>query len=91
MAKVSLKLEIAGRTYPISVLETEKDKVLHAANALNASIDSLKKHYAVNDQQDLLAMASLQYLMKPLSNTEPDFSEIEQKLDDLTREFSEII
>lgn len=37
MAKVSLKLEIAGRTYPISVLESEKDKVLSAANALNAS------------------------------------------------------
>ena len=86
MAKVSLKLEIAGRTYPISVLESEKDKVLSAANALNASIESLKKHYAVNDQQDLLAMASLQYLMKPLNNTPVDYSEIEQKLEDLTTE-----
>jgi cell division protein ZapA len=91
MAKVSLKLEIAGRTYPISVLESEKDKVLSAANALNASIESLKKHYAVNDQQDLLAMASLQYLMKPLSNTTADYSEIEQKLDDLTAEATDLI
>jgi hypothetical protein len=36
-------------------------------------------------------MASLQYLMKPLSNTPADFSEIEQKLDDLTAEAKDLI
>jgi len=53
--------------------------------------ESLKKHYAVNDQQDLLAMASLQYLMKPLNNTPVDYSEIEQKLEDLTTEATDLI
>ena len=91
MAKVSLKLDIAGRTYPISVLESEKEKVLSAANALNASIEALKKHYAVNDQQDLLAMASLQYLMKPTPDSQPDFSLIEQKLSYLTQEAQDLI
>ena len=86
MAKISLKLEIAGRTYPISVLESEKERVLQAANALNQSIETLKKHYSVNDQQDLLAMASLQHLIKPNPVAQPDYSEIERKLDELTSE-----
>ena len=86
MAKISLRLEIAGRTYPISVLESEKDRVLQAANALNQSIEMLKKHYSVNDQQDLLAMASLQHLIKPTQVAQPDYSEIERKLDELTSE-----
>jgi len=38
-----------------------------------------------------LAMASLQYLMKPLSNTTADYSEIEQKLDNLTAEATDLI
>lgn len=87
MAKVSLKLEIAGRSYPISVLESEREKVLHAAKSLNEAIELLKKNYAVNDQQDLLAMAALQHLMKS-PNTIADFSEVEQKLDDLEQELS---
>jgi len=41
MPKVSLKLEIAGRTYPISVLETEKERVLEASQTLNDAINSL--------------------------------------------------
>ena len=86
MAKVSIKLEIAGRTYPISVLETEQEKVLKAANALNQAIENLKKHYGVSDQQDLLAMAYLQHLIKPAASATPDYSEIEQKLDNLTAE-----
>lgn len=91
MAKVSLKIDIAGRTYPISVLESEMEKVLSAANALNSSIEALKKQYAINDQQDLLAMASLQYLMKPKTDSQPDLSNIERMLNDLTQEASDLI
>jgi len=38
-----------------------------------------------------LAMASLQYLMKPLNSTSVDYSEIEQKLEDLTTEATGLI
>lgn len=60
MSKLSIKVEIGGRTYPLSVEENEKEGVIKAAKDINDAISLLKKNYAVTDMYDLLAMASLQ-------------------------------
>ena len=88
MSKVSLKLEIAGRTYPISVLESEQEKVKHAVESLNDAITSLKKQYAVNDLQDLMAMASLQLLIKANQQQTVVLNDLERKLENLEIEIS---
>ncbi|MBM3165310.1 MAG: cell division protein ZapA [Bacteroidetes bacterium] len=88
MPKVSLKLEIAGRTYPISVLESEQQRVMEAASTLNEAINSLKKQYAVNDLQDLMAMASLQLILKSNQNCQGELQTLESKLENLVKEFS---
>ena len=90
MPKVSLKLEIAGRTYPISVLETEQERVLDASKTLNDAINSLKKHYAVNDLQDLMAMASLQLILKSNQNHQGELNQVERKLESLEKEISNL-
>ncbi len=90
MPKVSLKLEIAGRTYPISVLETEQERVLDASKTLNDAINSLKKQYAVNDLQDLMAMASLQLILKSNQNHQGEFNQVERKLESLEKEISNL-
>ena len=64
MAKLSIKVVIAGRTYPLSVNESEQDRVLKAAEDINNSIKLLQKNYAVRDMQDLLAMTALQLASK---------------------------
>jgi len=64
MSKVSLKVTIAGRSYPLNVMESEKAKVLKAAEEINAAIEMLSKNYAVKDPQDLLAMSALQLMSK---------------------------
>ena len=69
MGKVSLKVTIAGRTYPLNINEKEKDDVLMAVSDINRSIDKLKKNYAVKDPQDLIAMTALQLIMKRDSNS----------------------
>ena len=61
MAKLSIKVVVGGRTYPLSVNETEKERVLKAAEDINKSIKMLKENYAVKDMQDLLAMTALEY------------------------------
>ena len=68
MGKVSLKVTIAGRTYPLSINESEKDGVIAAVSDINSSIENLKKNYAVKDPQDLIAMTALQLVMKSDSN-----------------------
>jgi cell division protein ZapA len=90
MPKVSLKLEIAGRTYPISVLETEQERVLEASKTLNDAINALKKQYAVNDLQDLMAMASLQLILKSNQNHQVELNQLERKLESLEKEISNL-
>ena len=64
MAKLSLKVVVAGRTYPLSVDENEEEKVLKAAGDINKAIKLLQDNYAVKDMQDLLAMTALQLASK---------------------------
>ncbi len=89
MAKLSLKVVVAGRTYPLSVSEDEVQKVEKAAKDINKAVKLLQDNYAVKDMQDLLAMTALQLAVKegkaapspaPTSVTEPDYSEIEDRL-----------
>jgi cell division protein ZapA len=85
MEKVSLKITIAGRTYPINVLDSEKERVLKAAEDINKAIELLGKNYAVKDPLDLLAMSSLQLLTKaqsiPPVQLPPDYTAIENELE----------
>lgn len=92
MSKLSLKVVVAGRTYPLSVNEGEQDKVLNAAEDINKAIKLLKDNYAVKDMQDLLAMTALQLATKSGNSTEvkkipADYSEIEKQLEELAKEF----
>lgn len=64
MAKLSLKVVVAGRTYPLSIEENEEQKVMDAAKDINKAIKLLKDNYAVKDMQDLLAMTALQLAAK---------------------------
>ena len=91
MEKISLKVVVAGRSYPLTVSEAEKERVLNAAEDINKAIHILKDNYAVKDMQDLLAMAALQMATKSrvgqvsTSNSAPaDYSQIETALDEIT-------
>ena len=64
MAKLSLKVVVAGRTYPLSVEESEEKRVLKSASDINKAIKLLQDNYAVKDIQDLLAMTALQLASK---------------------------
>ena len=64
MAKISLKVNIAGRSYPLTINESEKQGVLSAVENINSAIEHLKKSYAVKDPQDLIAMTALQLIIK---------------------------
>jgi cell division protein ZapA len=60
LEKVSLKLNIAGRVYPLTVNVAEVDDLKRAEASLEQCLQMFQKSYAVRDKQDLLAMAALQ-------------------------------
>jgi cell division protein ZapA (FtsZ GTPase activity inhibitor) len=72
MAEVSLKVNIAGRSYPISV-EQDEEGILHQAiSTVEEDMKVLQESYAVKDKQDLLAMTALQLAIKLLNNKEEE-------------------
>ena len=91
MAKLSIEVKVAGRMYPLSVEEGEKEMVLEAAADINKAIKLLQDNYAVKDMQDLLAMTSLQLATKnnldsKSQSTDHLFDEIEEDLKRLVEE-----
>jgi cell division protein ZapA len=61
MGEKSVKINIAGRTYPITVEAREEAFVFEAAKRINARVAQLESSFAVQDKQDLLAMTALQF------------------------------
>lgn len=60
MEELSVKVVIAGRTYPLTIKRSEEESVRKAARYINESIKKYEENYSVRDKQDLLAMFALQ-------------------------------
>ena len=82
MAEVSLKVLVAGRTYPLTVKQEEEKTVLDAADMINEKVKDFEKNYAIRDRQDLIAMAALNLLVTQL-NTPRKSPELEKEIDRL--------
>jgi len=74
MEKISLKVIIAGRTYPLTIKKEEESAIVAASEKINSNIKKLQGNYAVKDMQDLLAMTALQLALQ-----KPTVSEVESK------------
>ena len=88
MSKIKVNVVIAGRTYPLSVKDTNEEQGMRmAAKSINNLIAKFEQNYAVADKQDVLAMCALQFASKfeieSLTNTK-DTIEIVNKINDLT-------
>jgi cell division protein ZapA (FtsZ GTPase activity inhibitor) len=92
MDQLSIKVNIAGRSYPLTIERSEEEMIRKAADNINESVKNLKENYAVKDIQDLLAMAALQLSTK--SNTiskEVDDDKVANELKTLDKELSDFL
>ena len=60
---ISIKVNIAGKEYPLKIASSEREEVLAVESEINENLKTLKTNYGVKDKQDLLAMFLLQYMM----------------------------
>ncbi len=97
MSKVALKVVVGGRQYPLTVQESEVDKIQRAADDINKAIKQLQDNFAVRDMQDLLAMTALQLSSKVTNKTNSttsteavDFSETVAALKKLSENLDEL-
>ncbi len=82
MADVSLKVIIAGRTYPLTVKQEDEQPVLDAAKMINDKVKEFEQNYSVRDKQDLLAMSALN-LIATIQNTPKKEPELDDELNQL--------
>ncbi len=64
--KLSIKVNVADRYYPLKIDRQEEEKIRKAAKLINDKVLQYKKRYLDKDVQDFLAMAALQYVTKVL-------------------------
>tara|TARA_B100000767_G_C19685485_1_gene501558 strand:+ start:147 stop:440 length:294 start_codon:yes stop_codon:yes gene_type:complete len=60
---VSIKVNIAGKEYPLKVSLSDQKDVISVEQEIKESLELLKTNYGVKDKQDLLAMFLFQYMM----------------------------
>lgn len=71
--KLSIRVNVADRYYPLKVERENEEKIRKAARLINEKVLQYKQRYTDKDVQDFLAMAALQYVIK--------LTEEEEKLD----------
>ena len=64
--KLSIKVSIAGRIYPLSIERTEEENVRKAVKSINEKVSEYEKSFDIKDRQDLLAMGSLFFASQSL-------------------------
>ncbi len=75
---LKIKLSIANRVYPMTVLPEEEEGLRLAAKKIDELLKHYEQNYAVRDKQDVLAMCALQFA-----------SQVEQKSIDKNRDYTE--
>ena len=82
MTEISLKILIAGRTYPLTVKQGDEESVQGVAKLINEKMKEFEQNYSVRDKQDLLAMTALN-LLTAQQNTSKKSSELEKQINQL--------
>jgi len=66
LEKLSIKVNIANRVYPLNIEAQGEEMIREAGRQVNENIRNLEQTYSVEDKQDLLAMAALYFANKCL-------------------------
>lgn len=91
MEERSLRIELAGRAYPLTIHPEEEANIRSAAQEINESIARLKASYPLTDKQDLLAMAALEVATRALNVAKPQSPTFEKEvLEELDRLLNEL-
>ena len=59
--QLKIKLSIANRVYPLTILPSQEEGLRKAAKKIDAMIKQFEQSYSVRDKQDVLAMCALQF------------------------------
>lgn len=64
MDKLSIKLHIANRIYPMKIERKSEEFIRNAVKKIEERLKFYEDNYAIKDKQDLLAMCLIEYASK---------------------------
>jgi cell division protein ZapA len=82
--KLSIRVNVADRFYPLKVEKDDEEKIRRAAKMINDKVLMYKQRYVDKDTQDFLAMAALQFVIQLIdeekSGSDDDLPQILEEL-----------
>ena len=92
MSDLSIKLNIAGRMYPLTIRREEEESIRLAARKIEEAIKAFEENYAVRDKQDLLAMTALQLATQSMKQgIKKEDDESENALRDIQAQLQKVL
>jgi len=90
--KLSIKVNIAERYYPLRIERDDEEKIRRAARLINEKILQYKQRYIDKDTQDFVAMAALQFVIKYIELEQNSHSSaLEESLKELNDELESFL
>ena len=90
--KLSIRIKIDGRDYPLKVVREEEEKYRKAAKIINDTLVQYRQKYANSSTQDFLAMTAFQFVLRTLELEEQvDRSPLFDELKKMDEEISDYL
>lgn len=87
--KLSIKVNLAERYYPLRIERDDEEKVRKAARLINEKVLQYKQKYADKDTQDFLAMAALQFVIKVMETEDQlEMTPFEEKVKEVSEKMA---
>lgn len=86
MSEVTLKIEIAGKEYPLKVTKDNANFIEEASQLIKSNLSDFEKKYSITDKKDILAMVFLQTVsefLKERENKQNELASLKTLLDEL--------
>jgi cell division protein ZapA len=90
MSSLKVKINIAGRFYPLTINAEEEEAVRNAGKEINRLVQEFEDRYAVTDKQDAISMVALQMASK-LNLLKQSGEGSDQELNEKVSELTEFI
>ncbi len=86
---LSINVSIADRRYPMKIDRNDEERIRKAVKILNERILQYQVRFKVKDQQDLLAMTALQFVIQNLDlSVQKDQNPIMEQIKELNEEIA---
>lgn len=88
--KLSIKIKIGDREYPMKVKPEEEQRVRNASKQINEKLKTYREQFGIDDKEDLLAMVAFDCLVSKMK-TEEQSNAIDGTTEDQIDQIEELI